>query len=792
MPPSGVSLVQDLGIVAAGAAVASILFRFLRLPVIFGYLAAGLFLGADIFPTPLVSDMDAMRQVSELGVVFLLFFMGLEFDLERLKSVLWPSFMAVAVQTIAMMFLARLVAPLFGWGYVSSLFFGSLLAISSSMVTMRVLQEQGRSKMPHAQLAAGIMILEDILAVILLVILSGVSVSKGFDWPSAWLVAFFMGVFVVAVYYIGRIATSRLANVTLGGGSVETVTIVSVGLLLGIGAMALKLHFSGALGAFVAGAILSRTKLAEPVLAANRSIKDLFCAIFFVTVGLQIDAGAIASNVGWVILLTVLMIAGKLASCWLGMFLAGQPPEKSYLASASKANIGEFSFIIIALGSSLHVIDTPGKTSLSAITFGLALSSILLTPLVSATASWQFAWLRRKAPAQAGRFARFYRDYLDTVFATLGRNKLLQLIRQPLLHLAGYFFLTSGVVLGGAFVARWVARLQIHSPVLLGLAVWVCTAVLTVPLVIAMARYISTIVYMVTESVFAKARTHTLIRGRVSNLVNTSATLLLLLLLGGFFLSVSSPYLPKGWALALFLILVIGVGVFFWRKMVTINSRIEALFLDSFSAEAALPARRIGEEYAERILRQYPWPVAVREVCLAADSAVCGRRIRELDLPRRTGSLIVAVVRGGVEAFDPSPEVPLFPEDRLILLGCDEANERAATLLGEKSANAAPSGGPDALEIGREVLQHGSSLDGNTLAGSNLRRRFGISVIGIQRGSEAIVNPGADAILKAGDILLFIGSGQRRTEFHTFLSSECAVSPSDGAPPPLEAVRDGM
>ena len=791
MPPHGASLIQDLGIVTAGAAAASILFRFVRLPVIFGYLAVGLLIGSSVFPSPLISDMEGMRQVSELGVVFLLFFMGMEFDLARLRSILGPAFMAVLVQTIAMMFLARLVAPLFGWNYVSSFFFGSLLAISSSMVTLRVLQEQGRDKMPHAQLATGIMILEDILAVLLLVILSGMSVSKGFDWHSAWLVAFLMGVFVVGVYFAGRILAAKIASFTLGDENREVLTMVSVGLLLGIGAMALKLHFSGALGAFVAGSILSRTRLVSSVVSANRSLRDLFCAVFFVTIGTQMDATAIFENFGWVLVLTVLMILGKMASCWLGLFLAGQSPENSYNASAAKANIGEFSFVIAALALKLGVTDTPGATSLSAITFGIALLSILLTPILSSTAHAQYEWFSLHVPAHTGRFTRFYRDYLDTVISTLGQNRLLRLIRRPLTQLCIYFFLTSSVVLAGAFVARWVARLQIHSPVLLGLSIWVCTAVLTVPLVIAMARHISSIVFLLTDTVFSQYNAHSLVKGRVNNLVNTTATLLLLLLLGGFFLSVASEYLPKGWALVLFLLLILGIGVFFWRRMVTINSRIEALFLDTFSEDSTAAVRRLGDEYAEKLRRDYPWPVGIRELRLCFDSAVCGKRIRELDLSRRSGSMIIAVVRGGVRVFDPSPETPLFPDDRLLLLGSESANDQAAALLDEKNP-APPAESGEGFEIGREILHHGSTLDGNTLAGSGLRRRFGISVIGIQRGPQQITTPRASEILKAGDMLLFVGTKSQRAAFREFLESECRSAAHEETPPPFEAERPVM
>jgi len=793
MPPHGESLIQDLGIIAAGAAVASIIFRKLHMPTIFGYLAVGLFLGSSIFPTPIIADSDTINQVSELGVMFLLFFMGMEFDLGKLRSVLTPALLAVVAQTIAMLFLSRLVAPLLGWGYLSSLFFGCLLAISSSMVTIRVLQEQGKINLPHAQLATGIMILEDVLAVVMLVILSGIGVSKSFDWQQIWLVVFMMGVFVVGVFFFGRILARKIARHMLGEENREALTIISAGLALGVGALALRLNFSSALGAFVAGAILSRTKLVQSVVSNNRSFRDLFCAVFFVTIGLQIDLKVVAENLWWVAILTILMIVGKLASCQLGMFLAGQSPETSYKASAAKAQIGEFSFVIVALGSKLDVIPADERASLSAVTFGVAFASILLTPLVSSTSDRQYRWLADQAPRQLGRFARFYRSYLDSVEATIGKSRLVKLVRTPLLQIVFNFFLICSIAIGGAFLARWISHLRIETPLIWGLLVWICAAVLTVPFVIAIARNISTIVFMLTETIFARRRSHVLMRGRVNNLVNTLATLLLLLILGGFFLSVASPYLPRGAALAMFAILVFGIGFFFWRKMIGINSRIEALFIESFSEDTIAADENRSAEYIEKLSRDYPWPADIAEIRLKTGSVAVGRRIRDLNLPARTGSMIIALVRGGVEAFDPSPDVPLFPDDRLVILGDSENNARAAAILNESDPSEHSGATSESLVMDRALVSHDCSLAGDTLAGSRIRSRFGVSVVGIQRGPHQIPAPRADEILKSGDMIIYVGSPSHAEAFRDFLHDERKQQLHDeiaDLPPPLETSRD--
>ncbi len=768
MPSHEASLIHDLGIVVAGAAIASAIFRRLRLPVIFAYLSVGLLLGPGILPAPLLSDAESIRQISQLGVLFLLFFIGMEFDLARLRRVMAPALLAVAAQTIAMLYLARLLSPLLGWNQVSGLFFGSLLAISSSMVTMRVLQEQKRDKFPHAQLAVGVLILEDVLAVLLLVILSGVAVTKNFDWHSVWLVSFLMGVFVIGIFFAGRIFAPKALELAEGGDKREGLTVASVGLALGIGALALEMHFSEALGAFVAGAILSRTRLVHTVLDNNRSIRDLFSAVFFVTIGLQIDPLLVASNIGWVLLISAMMIVGKVASCFIGLFLSGQPSGSSYRASVAKAQIGEFSFIIAALGQQLGVTDD----RLTSIAFGVALVSILLTPYLSATSTTQFNWLATHMPRHSVRLGRFYRSYLDTALSVIGRNRLLRLVRRPMLQISFYFFLISGIILGGAFTARWVARMDLPDPLLWGLAVWVCTAVLSVPFVIAIARNTSSIVFMVTDTLFRQRGRPPMLSGRVNNLVNLLATLLLLLVLGGFFLSVASPFLPKGAALALFAILVLGIAMFFWRNMVHINCRIEALFRDSFLEDEADNSQQRRADIAEKLRHDYPWPACVKELRLPSNSVAAGQRIRELSIPTRSGSMIIALARGGVEVFNPGPEEHLFPDDTIVLLGPQEANNRAAAILEEKLGVDSENAPHGSFKIEHILLPPGSSLDGNTLSGSELRSRFGISVIGIQRGATQITSPGAEEILKSGDLILFVGNAARSAAFRDHVNKE--------------------
>lgn len=757
------NLIHDLGIVVAGAAMASVVFKRLGIPVIFGYLLAGLLLGPHLLPESPLSASGTVEELSQLGVVFLLFFMGMEFNLGRLQKVFAPALMAVVPQTVAMIYLAKLVGPLLGWSALSSLFFGSLLAISSSMVTIRVLSEQKRMKLPHAQLAIGILIMEDVLAVILLVILSGIAVTQQFDWGGVTLVTFLMGVFVIGVFFFGRLVVPRLLAFADKWDNKEQMTLISVGMVLGIGALALELRFSEALGAFIAGAILSQTRLVHDITESNRALHDLFTAVFFVSVGMLIDPHLVLENIGWILLFSVLTVTGKIVTCFVGLFLSGQPTRSAYRASVAKAQIGEFSFVIAELGRQLGVTDD----RLTSIAFGVAFMTILLTPLITRTSEEQHNWLAGRTPGSVARFSTFYRNYLETVLTVLGRNMLLRLLKRPLIQITFYFFLICGLVLGSAYAAEWASKLDVPHAAYYGLGIWMLSAVVVVPFAIAIIRNVTAIVFMVTEALFATRGSRPIMQGRLGNLINHVATLLLVVALGGLFLAAMASYLPPGGALVLFGALVVLVALLYWRQMVRVNSRIESLFLDSFSEEAHEVEEHRREAVLTRISTEYPWPVHIREVDLGQRSAVCGKRILDLKLRQETGSMIIALARGGTHIFDPSPETVLVAEDHVVLLGTPEANAQAVSML-ERTATGPRTVRNATFEIERVLLPPSCELDGNTLAGANVRRRFGVSIIGIQRGARQITAPPAEEILRAGDVLLYVGDPQKGAAFREF------------------------
>lgn len=745
------TFLKDLAYVLVAAATSAVIFRMMRLPALMGYLLAGMLIGPHLFESSLIQNQDVMRELSELGVVFLMFYIGMEFELDRVRRILAPALIAVILQTIATLMLGLMAAPMLGWGRMEGLFLGGLLAISSSMVTLQVFRERGLMNFPHAQLAIGILVLEDILAIALLVILSGVGVSGMVVWADIWQITFLIGVFVVAVYVFGRLLAPPLLNLLHRIGSPEIITLVTMAMVLGVGELAAGFHFSVALGAFLAGAILSRSSLADDIEELTEPLRMLFTAVFFVSVGMWIDPMVLISQWKAVLALTAAIILAKTLTCFCGLAATGCAPRSSLRAALGKAQIGEFSFVIAALGESLGVT---GK-ELTAVAAGVALLTILLTYPISSNSLRLYQFARRHTPDILVHWGRSYQSMLRATGEAVGRIALLRLIKRPLLATLGYFFIFNAIVLLAAVVSAQAEHEADQA--LYQVVIWSVAALAVLPVVGALVRNLDAALLMITEAVMAKSNSGGRLRERLSPVLYTLSWTVIATLSGGIFIAAAANVFPSGWALGIFATLVLAMSLFFWRRIGKLNSRMECLFLESFNQQANSISARKRESARKNIQQRYPWAVNILEVNIAADSEACGKSIRELNLREETGALVIALCRHQYTLFDPSPDSPIFPEDQVVLMGTPEQTSAAQTLLNKASTEQGDRAEFGAFEIDSVFIEKDSLLVGDTLAGANLRRRFGVTVIGIQRGETRITSPAAGEMIHAHDLFWVAG-----------------------------------
>lgn len=768
--------IDDFGIVLVAAGIAVAVFYPLRLPIIFGYIIAGLLIGPNLFTHPLVKDPVAIQQISELGIIFLLFFIGMEFDLKRLQRVLGPAMVALLLQTLFMIYLAQMLAPFLSWNSTSTLFFGSLLAISSSMVTVRVLRDSGRMQDAGSQFTIGILILEDVLAVILLVILTGVAVTQSFDWDAAWLVIFLMGIFVVMVFVIGRAFVPRALLAVCGEkANPEVMTLVSTGLVMGVSLLALRMDFSPALGAFVAGTLLSQTQVAQKVEHVNRSLHDVFSAVFFVAIGMQMDPAMLIQNLLWILAISLLVVGGKIVSCWGGLCLAGQSGRTAFMAAVPKSQIGEFSFIIAGLGSSLGVLDA----KLTGIAFGVALTTIFLSPLTLRGSERLFDMLLKWTPKGFIWIFEAYQNLLAGLLVGLGRNVVLFLIRRPVIQIFIYFIIINGIFIAASFIlpafAQTIAAIPLNG--LLHVAYWGLTGLLVSPFLIAILRNLNAVSYILTDALFGSMKDHRSQRIQLRKWLNIAILSLFLILLGVTFLMVAAPYLPDTTLAGFAFIIVTGVVILLRSRLIRVNSQMEYLFIESFRAEMESKEEQRRRQILDLIKNQAPWPIEVADLTLPAHAAWSGKLISELQLRSRFGVNILALGRGYSVLYDPGPGAALFSGDRLVLSGTHDAIEKVRASM-EVQVNPEERPLPTPNQFGMEQVYVGSKseLAGETLAGSRIRQRFGVTVLGAQRNEKRIANPAPDFLILAGDVLLVAGLPEKINNF----SSIC-----DGKPLPL-------
>jgi monovalent cation:H+ antiporter-2, CPA2 family len=767
------TLISDLATASVMAGAAAVVFHLLRLPLMLGYLLCGLLVGPHIQSVFSIYNEQAMGDLSHLGVIFLMFYIGLEFDVTKLQKLLPSTLLALVFQCVSMIFIGLFIAPVLGWTSISGLFLGGILAISSTMITISIVREQGGLKKDYAQSAIGILILEDIVAIIMLVILSGVGLTGKLALNAIWQVSLLVGVFVVMIFFVGRIISPYLLRLVDKTGNAEVLTLVTVGFVLGIAQFAEVFHFSTELGAFMAGSILSQSRLSEAIEHAIEPLRNLFTAIFFVTIGMLIQPRLILEYWKIIVLLTFLVIAVKTLTCWLGLYLSGLSSRVAFKAALCKAHIGEFSFVIASLGQSLKVADS----SLMAVAVGVSLGTIVVVPILAKNGDKLFSFGLSRTPRLLKEAGELYHTLLGSIKDQFGRYAIVMLIRRPMLQALAYFLIFHGVILIGSFASKSAKNFVFlsHYQGASQLGVWVLTGLVGVPFLFAVIRNINACLMLLTEAVLPTYEKSLFIRSSLRNVLNAAVLTVVLIVFSGSYLSAVAKYLPTGSVFIIFIGLILLCGFFFWRKIITINSQMERLFIQSFKQHRQSQEEQKHKKLLENLLKKHPWNIYIQEHLIGNHTWPCGKRISELKLRESSGSSIIALTRSGYTVYDPSPETAVFPQDRLVLLGNKEQNTMAERLLGKK-APATPEGEAyQAIKVQQIILGKSSSLIGESLASSKIRQHYAINVVGIQRGEKRISNPSAQEEFFENDILVVVGNKEGIDRFKAAISPEAKI-----------------
>ena len=730
-------LIEDLALILCAAAITSLLFKKLKQPVVLGYILAGLLVSPHIKLFPSVSDLKGVSVWAEIGVIFLLFGLGLEFSFKKLAKVGGSSSIS-GIFEIAMMFtLGYITGNLLGWPVMDCIFLGGILSISSTTIIIRAFDELKVKNQNFAGAVLGILIIEDIVAVLLLVVLSTLSLKQQFEGFQLLLSILKLFFFLCLWFIAGIFSLPSALKAGKKFLSDETLLVVSLGLCFLMVVLATKAGFSAALGAFIMGSILAETTLAEKIEHLVQSVKDLFGAVFFVSVGMLIDPALLVKHWVPVLCITAVVIIGKSVSVTIGSMLAGKGLKQAIQAGMSMSQIGEFSFIIAALGLSFKVTSS----YLYPIAVGVSVITTFTTPYMIRFAGPVYNLVNRLLPNKWKRNLDRYssgaqilpaesdwkivlRSYLSAIL--INSVIIIALILLSSFYLAPFIINHSGNKLFGE-VLSVLLTLVIMSPF-----IWALT-------IKKLGRLAYTNLWLDKKYNRGPLVILEIVR-------NVLAVVLLFILLRQFF----SPVISLGVAF----IVMVGVLQIFAKRMQTFYNRIEHRFLSNLNARNQIA----GLDEKSNIS---PWDAHLAYFSISPNAGYIGQRLYELEWREKYGINIARIERGKQIIDVPAGNERLFPYDRISVIATDEQLQNLKFVVEQTTDTIEFPISEQEVSLNKIIVDSHNHLNGKTIRNSKIREMTSGLVVGIERNSSRILNPDSNTQFEWGDVVWIVGDKKK-------------------------------
>lgn len=770
----GILFIRDLAVVMVIAGGAAWLCQRLHLSAVVGYLLAGAVIGPYTPPFALVADLDRVQTLAQVGLVFLIFSVGMSLSLNRLRNLGLSIIAATAIGALFVLNGCRLFGWAMGWSTTTSLFLAGMLMVSSSAIISKVLGELNLTHERPGQMALGITVLEDVVAVAMLTLLSSMVQFGGEKSAPLLPTVGALGAFVVLLAMVSLLLAPKLLSWVSQQAEPEVRTLVVVGLLLSSAWLAAKAGYSVALGAFVFGAILGSTRYRREVERTFAGIQQMFGAVFFVAIGMLVDFRLLVAAWPLVLGVTALALFLRPLACSIGLVLVGNKTPEAVQAGLALTPMGEFSFVIAQLGVAAGAVPA----EFNAVAVGASLLTSLAAPVLTRRGERLSQRISDVEPRWARHWVAFYHNWLMRLRTRQAGSLLWRLARTRLLQATVQILFISALVL---FVnpayekARELLAPEWLDPGPLLFVFWTGFGLLLLAPLIALWRSLSAVAMMVAESATAGLPRGESLRALFETALRTVGSvviavwLLALLPSGGSLIGVAGGVL----------VLLAVVAAVFWPRLVRFHSRLEI----EIREQLRQATQGAGSSAWSGVLVRQPgdWRLDIDEVTLPGDSAHAGSSLGELGIRHRYGCSVVGIDRQGFGIANPGADAVLYPHDRLLLLGAAEDLARAAASLG--AANTDEERSSDFAELTMEavVVPEGTPLAGQPLAELDLIRRVGVQIGGIRRGSHRRLNPGGRDRLEPGDELLVLGTQTQIQAFTRLLAS----------PTPLEAVAGG-
>jgi CPA2 family monovalent cation:H+ antiporter-2 len=729
------ALIKDLALILGAAGIITLFFKRLKQPVVLGYIIAGLLVGPNFRLFPTITDLEGIQIWGEIGVVFLLFALGIEFSFKKLVKVGGSAAITGVVELSCMMLLGYGMGQILGWPHMDSLFLGGIIAISSTTIIFRAFDELGLKSKQFTGLVLGVLVIEDLVAILLMVLLSTVAVSRQFEGSqmvfSILKLLFFlclwfvMGIFLLPTFF------KRVAKWL----SSETLLVVAIALCLGMVVLADKVGFSAALGAFIMGSILAETTQSEKIEHLIASVRDLFGAIFFVSVGMLINPAVLLTYAIPVLLLTLSVLFGKTIFVSTGALLAGRPLKQAVQAGTSMSQIGEFSFIIATLGLSLKVTSS----YLYPIAVGVSVITTFTTPYMMKLSEPLYKLLLKILPEKSITALERYSSSTQIIEGENNWKKLLHFYFQILI--VNSVVIIALILLTGYFLLPLVLLYFENKQLGRGLT--------TVVALLLMSPFI----WALTAKKLKRSAYAALWLNKKYNhgplVMLEIARNLLAVLLVGFLLRQLYPFWT---AVGGTVVVMIVVVVVFRQRLQKFYQRIEDRFLANLHEKELLEIRKSQSHLS-------PWDAHLVHYKISPHAPFIGNTLEQLQWREQYGINVAFIERGNEMLFTPARTEHIFPFDTIGVIGTDQQLLEFGKIM--VAYEAAYDAEKETVELEKIMVDEYTRLKGKTIRESGIREKTDGLVVGIERKGERMLNPSSNTVLEWDDIVWIVGNRKK-------------------------------
>lgn len=742
LPP----LFLDLAIILVTAGIITVVFKWLKQPLVLGYIVAGFFIGPYFPWFPAVKDAADVHVWSEIGIVFLMFALGLEFSIKKLKKVGATGAITALTELAIMFLIGSSVGRLLGWASMECIFLGCMLSISSTSIIIKSFEDLKLKQQKFTSSVTAVLVVEDLIAVLLLVLLSTISVSKNFDGGELVMSLVKLVFFLIVWFTFGIFLIPTFLRWMRRYMTEETLCIVAVGLCFGMVVLASYAGFSTALGAFVMGAILSETIEADVIHRIITPIKNLFCAVFFVSVGMLVDPKILVNYIGPILIIAGTVILFKSSAATLGVILSGKNLKTSVQSGFCFCQIGEFSFIIASLGLSFGVINP----DIYPIIVSVSIITTFVTPYMIKAANPFYELVEPRLPQ---RLKEALERYSNSAKQTNQKSSVRQFLKKQFSSILLYSAINTAIsllsftllkpFLNGLFVTA-----SGHPSVWGNLIGMVLTLVVMLPFVWAVAvRNVN------------RERIKEMLDSRDYSQAVVIPVLLLRNFLALFFIGLvigNYIHLAVGFLviLAVFVVLV----VLFSKRTISFYQRIENQFISNFNSRQAqqsfkIPTLLENNFYLERI------PVTTY-------SPFSGRQLMHTNFREDYGVNVVSIERAGTVYDLPDKEMLIMPGDRLSVMGSEDQIAHLRSVLDVEPDMLIHDHSDNELNIYRLTVTVQSPFVDLTIAESKFSQHYNAMIIAIERDDHQILNPRSTTRFERDDVVWFVSPDE--LDIHKF------------------------